>query len=65
MQQYLRKATIEDMDLLFQWANDPVVRKNSFSTAEISYEEHTKWYHNLLKRWRLSGWSGAHYIKRR
>ena len=31
MQQYLRKATIEDMDLLFQWANDSVVRKNSFS----------------------------------
>ena len=50
MQQYLRKATIEDMDLLFQWANDSVVRKNSFSTAEISYEEHVKWYHNLLKR---------------
>ena len=50
MQQYLRKATIEDMDLLFQWANDSVVRKNSFSTAEISYEEHMKWYHNLLKR---------------
>ena len=30
MGQYLRKATIEDRDLLFQWANDPLVRKKFF-----------------------------------
>ena len=48
MGQYLRKATIEDRDLLFQWANDPLVRKNSFSTAEIAYEEHVDWYNRVL-----------------
>ena len=50
MGQYLRKATIEDRDLLFQWANDPLVRKNSFSTAEIAYEEHVDWYNRVLDR---------------
>ena len=48
MQQYLRKATIQDRDLLFQWANDTVVRKNSFSTEKISYEEHVNWYNHIL-----------------
>lgn len=50
MGQYLRAATPKDVDLLFKWANDPLVRQNSFSTAQISYEEHTTWYDNLLKR---------------
>lgn len=50
MGEYLRQATPEDMDLLFHWANEPLVRKNSFSTAEISYEEHKAWYQNLMKR---------------
>lgn len=50
MERHLRKATLEDMDLLFVWANEPMVRKNSFITAEISYEEHVEWYHKLLKR---------------
>ena len=47
---YLRAAVEADMDLLFAWANDPVVRSNSFSTAEISYAEHVQWYHRLLDR---------------
>lgn len=47
---YLRPAVEEDMDLLFVWTNEPAVRRNSFSTAEISYEEHKQWYHRLLQR---------------
>lgn len=47
---YLREATAEDVDLLFAWANDPEVRKQSFSTAEIKYEEHVAWYQRLLSR---------------
>ena len=46
----LRAATIEDMDLLFEWANDPLVRKNSFSSEQIPYEEHREWYAKLLER---------------
>lgn len=45
---YLRKATINDLDLLFEWVNDSAVRDNSFSTAKITYEEHQKWYQALL-----------------
>jgi len=35
---FLRKATLSDIDLLYEWANDPVVRENSFSTESISYD---------------------------
>lgn len=49
MQAYLRRANKEDMDLLYQWANDPLVRVQSFSVSEINYEEHQKWFHELLE----------------
>ncbi len=48
-EKYLRLAEMEDMDLLFMWANEEMVRKNSFSTRQITYEEHVNWYQNLLK----------------
>lgn len=46
---YLRVADASDMDLLFQWANEALVRKNSFSTRKITYKEHVEWYERLLK----------------
>lgn len=46
---YLRKATEEDLQLLFQWSNDEAVRKNSFHTEEIDFETHTIWFKNKLK----------------
>lgn len=49
MCEYLREAAEEDMDLLFTWANDPEVRKNSFSTGNISYEEHKRWFAQLMQ----------------
>lgn len=48
MRGYLRTATEEDMDLLFAWANETGVRKNSFSENKITYEEHRQWYKKLL-----------------
>lgn len=45
----LRQATANDMDLIYKWANDPVVRANAFNTAPIPYENHVKWYNNALK----------------
>ena len=45
---YLRKADTGDMDLLFKWANDPVVRNNAFHTEPISYETHKKWFNEIL-----------------
>ena len=44
---YLRKAQWEDMDMLFQWANDVVLRKNSFSMVPIAYEEHIAWFKKI------------------
>lgn len=44
----LRKASQEDMDLLFQWANDPVVRSNAFHTEQIPYENHIKWFAKMM-----------------
>lgn len=48
--EYLREATIYDLNILFKWANDEDVRKNSFSVHPITYEEHKKWFENLLNR---------------
>ncbi len=46
----MRRATEEDCGILFEWANDPLVRRNSFSGARISWEEHTAWFAALQKR---------------
>lgn len=48
MEAYLREATEKDVDILFQWVNDPLARKNQFSTKQIPYEEHQEWYKRLL-----------------
>lgn len=47
--EYLRPVVESDRDLLFAWANEPLVRQNSFSTKEITYEEHKKWFADLMK----------------
>ena len=39
----LRLATAEDRVLLWQWANDPVVRRNSFDTQAIDWPDHDSW----------------------
>lgn len=49
MECYLKEATIEDIDILYKWANDPLVRQNSFSTEKIRYEDHVKWFNRVLK----------------
>ena len=45
---YLRQATSEDMNLLFQWANDETTRQNAFNTEKISLEEHKQWFNDKL-----------------
>lgn len=49
MQAYLRKATEEDMDLLYQWANDPEVRAYSFSVSEINSGIVSEWINGVWK----------------
>jgi RimJ/RimL family protein N-acetyltransferase len=45
---HLRRARAEDSHLLWEWANDPVTRANSFSTAPIPWREHEIWFANKL-----------------
>jgi RimJ/RimL family protein N-acetyltransferase len=39
----LRKATIEDSDLLLAWRNDDATRINSLNSAPIQPDEHARW----------------------
>ena len=45
---YLREAEKSDLDLLFTWANDPAVRQNSFTTDQIPYKVHRKWFDHMM-----------------
>ena len=49
-QLFLRPATIDDVNLLFEWVNEPAVRQNSFNTSLIKFEEHESWYKNALSK---------------
>jgi UDP-2,4-diacetamido-2,4,6-trideoxy-beta-L-altropyranose hydrolase len=40
----LRKAKEGDLLLYYEWANDPKVRKNSFSSAPIKLSDHKTWF---------------------
>lgn len=46
---YLRQVTEKDMDLLYEWANDVTVRANAFSTEQISYADHERWFASKLQ----------------
>jgi UDP-2,4-diacetamido-2,4,6-trideoxy-beta-L-altropyranose hydrolase len=39
----LRPATRTDARLLWEWRNDPVVRRHSFSSDEVRWDEHCAW----------------------
>ena len=44
----LREVKPEDKDILYHWANDSQTRQNSFSSREITYEEHERWFQKTL-----------------
>jgi RimJ/RimL family protein N-acetyltransferase len=48
MQHKVRAVTEADVDLLFEWSNDPVTRRNSFSSDPIPFEHHQQWLSKLL-----------------
>lgn len=45
----LRKAGIEDSDLLLAWRNDEATRLSSFNSAPVRAEEHTHWLERSLR----------------
>ncbi len=46
----LREVCLDDCKLLFRWANDSQVRKNSLSSEIISWETHQKWFNEKVKQ---------------
>jgi UDP-2,4-diacetamido-2,4,6-trideoxy-beta-L-altropyranose hydrolase len=44
----LQLATINDQDLIFEWRNQPEVRRYFFCSEPITQLEHSKWYENVL-----------------
>ncbi len=44
----LRPTTPNDLMLIFEWANDPLVRKMSFNSNPISLTEHTEWFYKTI-----------------
>lgn len=43
-----RDVSFKDMQLIFKWANDPLVRQNSFNQNKIGLEEHKAWLKSKL-----------------
>ncbi|WP_341457728.1 GNAT family N-acetyltransferase [Clostridium botulinum] len=46
---FLIPANESHCELIYEWSNDDEVRKNSFNSNKIIYEEHAKWYLNKLR----------------
>lgn len=46
---YIKDVTKEDMMLLYRWANDAEVRKNSFSSKPIDLAEHKAWFEKIFE----------------
>jgi UDP-2,4-diacetamido-2,4,6-trideoxy-beta-L-altropyranose hydrolase len=45
---HFRFAKEKDVDLYYSWANDPLVRKNSYAQNELVYSEHVKWFKSRI-----------------
>lgn len=48
MKVILRHATMNDAELLFDWANDAKTRQNSFSEGSIKWDDHVSWLQKKL-----------------
>lgn len=45
---WLRHVTVEDCQILWEWANDAIVRAASFSSDPISWDRHIRWLNQKL-----------------
>lgn len=45
----LDPVTEADCELLWEWANDPATRANSFNSAAIPFKRHKEWFHTMLQ----------------
>lgn len=44
----IKKVTIDDAQLLFEWANDSETRYNSFNSAPIEWNNHITWLNKQI-----------------
>lgn len=44
----IRESTINDANILFDWANDPETRENSFNSGSINWDDHLQWFKKKL-----------------
>jgi UDP-2,4-diacetamido-2,4,6-trideoxy-beta-L-altropyranose hydrolase len=44
----LQPVTEADRELLWEWANDPIVRASAFQSAAIPWETHVRWFADKL-----------------
>lgn len=44
----LRRASMQDAELLFQWKNDKATIENSITKRGVTMEEHLKWLQNVI-----------------
>jgi UDP-2,4-diacetamido-2,4,6-trideoxy-beta-L-altropyranose hydrolase len=54
----LQRSVQADSKLLWEWANDPEVRRLSFSSDPIPWEIHQQWYTRKLRDPNSAGWIG-------
>jgi RimJ/RimL family protein N-acetyltransferase len=45
----IRLATDMDKEIIFEWANDPIVRMASFNRTDIPWEIHEEWFNQKMK----------------
>ena len=45
----LRRVEENDIELIYNWSNDKEVRKNSFHTETIKWEDHVNWFENIIE----------------
>jgi len=45
----LRPARAEDCRIVWEWANDPLVRSQSFASDPIPWESHVAWFKRALR----------------
>lgn len=45
----LRRATPDDCERLFAWANDPTTRRQSFDSRPIAWDDHVAWFDRRLR----------------
>jgi RimJ/RimL family protein N-acetyltransferase len=51
MNLFLRDVLKEDSEMLLRWRNDPETLRNSVNAAEVSPDEHARWFAEMLAVW--------------